>query len=342
MFASDSGGNQGASGGSPTKEDDMKMAPRATTAALIALAIGIPTATAAATGSSPAPSPTPAGPFEKHFVKAASAGNVFEIRAGQIAQRAGSVPTCKIGMMLVADHTAAQAKLTAVGAAIGAPLKLSVTPIQGWLLRRLAHEGSDSGSTSAAGGMSGAAATGSGASTMGTSTGDCGESQSSGNSGQWHQRHCDKRHGNATKSGDTAAAHHGSKWWKRHHCGKDHRHDGSSSSDATAGGSSGTTGSGSTGATGPSSFDWTFLTLMAAAHRHDIAEYSEAAELTENAAVRQYACEQLPILIKHLASIQAAMTTVGVTDDSAAASAAAGDDSASDPTPTAAPAVCAA
>src|SRR4051794_23003884 len=123
-FASDALGKQGASGWSgrrQTRRTNMRIAPRAATAALIALAIGVPSALAAAEDASPTTTPTatPAGPFEKHFVKAASAGNLFEIRAGQIAERAGSAPVCEVGMMLVTDHTAAQAKLTATAAAIG-------------------------------------------------------------------------------------------------------------------------------------------------------------------------------------------------------------------------------
>jgi hypothetical protein len=171
--------------------------------------------------------------------------------------------------------------------------------------------------------------------------GDCGDDgQNAGASGQSHHRSskCGKHWSGATSSGDAASAHHRSASWKRHHCGKGHHH-GSSDSDST--GTQGSTDSGS-GTTGPSTFDFTFLTLMAAAHRQDIAEFSEAAELSDNAAVRQYACEQLPILIEHLSAIEAAMTKIGVSDDTAAASAAAGDDSASDPTPTAPPAVCAA
>ena len=321
----------------------MRMAPRATAAALIAVAIGVPSALAAADGTAPTTAPTPAGSFEKHFVKAASAGNLFEIRAGQIAERAGSAQTCQVGMMLVTDHAAAQAKLTATAAAIGAPLKLTVTPLQGWLLRRLARDGAAKGGGSSSTDAGMGAGTSTGMSTGGTVTGGgsstavtggCADGQGSNGSGRsQHRGNCDKQHEHGGKSGDSAGAHVRSASWTRDHCDKGQRDDENGTS--SKGGTSGRTN-------GPSSFDWTFLTLMGAAHRQDIAEYSEAAQLTDNAAVRQYACEQLPILIKHLAAIQAAMTTIGVRDDSAAASAAAGDDSASDPAPTAPPAVCAA
>ena len=204
--------------------------------------------------------------------------------------------------------------------------------------------------------------------TGGSWSSNCGDDDSTSGTSSG-KGHCSTQATGTTSGASNASWTKQSAWRHSHHCGykgREHQQgadddDNTTTTTTNSGGSTGANGSGAsagtgsnstasttTGSTGgattttPSKFDQTFLTLLAAAHREDIAEFAETAQETTNPAVRQYACEQLPILIAHLTAIQTAMGQVGVVDDTAQASAAAGDDSAAEPTPTAPPAVCSA
>ena len=77
-------------------------------------------------------------PVDLNYARAASASNTFEIRSSQLALMKGrSAMVKKHARMMIKDHTAAQAKLKAITAAAGAPVKDMLMPDQAAMMAKL-------------------------------------------------------------------------------------------------------------------------------------------------------------------------------------------------------------